>query len=349
MKCRVTWLLAGVLALAGLGLCVNVWMSAMGRTSPQPQTEQVSGQEHAAPQVIANPQQINKARTEPATPRPAFSETVAALVDNLRENYRSGTLPVRIRLQDQLDRYWEENPPAPGELLGLVGDASLPVELRTYFARTFANRVKMWAYSEEENEAALAQLRAIVASGSEEAKFRADLANVLTTVDPSDAAVQAITPLLSAADTQAVVSAVSALTKTTNPLAIEAAYQFVQNDEELLKTNPRALLAALGPLSTTDHDVTPMLNHVIQQTDDFKSYAGAVQCLIHAKSSLAVLESITTAYAAAHRFPQQAAQADHLCRAAAGKHAQYFEEKRDAVNAASAAVIQRLLQPEDKR
>lgn len=348
MKRRSTLGLIAMLVLAGLGAWI-FFGKGDGRIRAQPEPQ---------PQAVAIPQAQPATRGEPtagqAVARDSTTPTMAtstgdALIQTLAKSYQSGALPVRIRLQDQLSRHWDENPPAAAELLALVGDRSLPAEMRTYLARTFANRVRVQAYSEGEQEAALAQMRALVSSEAEDAVLRADLANVLTTIDPSDEAVKAVTPLLSQSDTQAVIKAVNALSKTTNPLAIEAAYEFAQNDEALLKSNPTALLAALAPLSTTDKDVTPMLNRIIQQTDDFKLYAGAVQCLIHAKPTPAVLDSIATAYAATQRFPQYTEQARHLCRAAAQKHAHLFRANPSAVKAVSASTLESLLNLEDKK
>lgn len=203
------------------------------------------------------------------------------------------------------------------------------------------------AFTEEEKKAALVELREMVASGAEDPIFRADLANVLTTIDDSDAAVQAVAPLLQEADPPTVLKAIVALTHTTNPQAIQAAYAFVQNDEELLRKNPQALLAALGPLATTDNDVTPMLNRIIQQTDDFTLYAGAVQCLIHAKPTPAILESIAQAHAAVQRFPQYAAQAEQMCRTAARKHARFFQQNRARYDATTVKSIESLIKEGD--
>lgn len=292
-----------------------------------------------APQVPAGEQEESGSSESPSR----------AILRDLGRTYETGFIPVRIRLQDQLNRYWEENPPTAEELVRLVGESSLPRDLRTYLARTFANRVKMRAYSDEEKETAFAELRGMVAAEGEDSLLRADLANVLTTIDNGDGAVNAVAGLLGDSNPQAVQRAVAALTHTTNPLAIEAAYEFVQDDERLLNENPTALLAALAPLSTTDKDVTPMLNRILRQTDDFKLYAGAVQCLIYAKPTVAVLESIAQAYTESKRFPQHAAQAEQMCRAAARRHTKYFHENKGDVEAKYQLIIEDVLKQESSK
>jgi xanthine/CO dehydrogenase XdhC/CoxF family maturation factor len=338
MKRRSTLGLFAILVLAGLG----AWMflskgdARVGTLSePQPQATAIS----EAQPATRNEPTVRPAKTGEPTTSAVQTSHVDALIQTLARSYQSGTLPVRIRLQDQLSRHWDDNPPSAAELLALVGNRSFPPEMRTYLARSFANRVKMRAYSDDENAAAFTELRSMVTSEDEDSLLRADLANVLTTIDDSDEAVEVVAGLLDDENPQAVRKAVSALTHTMNPLAIEAAYEFVQDDERLLKENPTALLAALAPLSTTDKDLTPMLNRIVRQTDDFKLYAGAVQCLIHAKPTVAVLESIAQAFNESKRFPQHAAQAEQMCRAAAGKHARFFNENRVSVDGAKAGIF----------
>lgn len=272
-----------------------------------------------------------------------------SLIIDIARTYQTKALPVRIRLQDQLSRYWDANPPSAAELVALVGDEAMPSELRVYLARTFANRVKMRVYSDEEKESAFSDLRNMVKAEDQDSFFRAELANVLTTIDDSDAAVEAAATLLQADNPEAVQKAVAALTHTTNPKAIEAVYQFVQNHEQLLKDNPAALLSALVPLSTTDKDVTPILNGIIQQIEDFKLYAGAVQCLLHAKPTVAVLESIAQAYAESKRFPRHAEQAEQMCREATKRHERYFEENKEFTTEATRQAIENILQKEGAR
>lgn len=353
---RNAYRLAAALILLGIG-GVAIWRGNREGAVPTPGGAEISGGTKTSDALVTN-RNVARATGQHATKKSAIidSETpkdmdraddqtdpIKPILRDLARTYETGVVPVRIRLQDQLSRYWEENPPSAEELIGLVGDQTLPPELRTYLARTFANRVKMRAYSDEEKVAAFAELRELVTSADEDSLLRADLANVLTTIDDSDEAVEAAAGLLDDGNPKAVQKAVAALTHTTNPLAIEVAFEFVQDDEQLLNENPTALLAALAPLSTTDKDITPMLNHIIRQTDDFKLYASAVQCLIHARPTVAVLESIAQAYTESKRFPQHAAQAEQMCRAAARRHMRFFNENRASFNGVKAGVIDGLM------
>ena len=355
MRWNREFIIIGVILLAVLGfLALFINREATGENSAAGRSHVASAPSADSSDLDATPSQDHDSYPElRGVSEPVFStvegEGLQAVFQDLAKCYQFGVLPVRIRLQDQLNQQWELNPPAATVLLGAVADRSFPLKMRSYLARIFANQVKKQTYAEEEVKVGNTLLRDLILKEDEDAMLRAELANTLTMIDSSDEAVRAVTPLLSDTNTQVVVSAVNALTKTTNLLAIEAAYQFVRNDTNLVEANPIALLAALGPLSTTDKDVSPILDRLIQQTDDFKIYVGAIQCLIHAKSALPVLEVIAAAYDSAERFPEHSAQARRLCALAAQKHVEYFRNNSSASGRSSPWSIEQLLNSEDQK
>lgn len=347
MKNRRTWIVGVLIGAGALGLYLGIVIkspSAASLAYPHTQAVETPDDARLAQGGASKPNEPPKRQPDRACVASTNSEaakegkgseapdSVKAYLRDLARTYDTRALPVRIRLQDQLNRYWDANPPAISELIGLAGDRTLPPDLRIYLVHTLANRVKLRAYSEEEFDTALAGLRNMVTSDEEDSGFRSDLANVLTTIDDSEAAVEAVASLLSSTNSQTVAKSVVALTHTTNPLAIETVYTFAQDAERLLAENPNALFAALGPLATTDKDMTPALNHILQNAEDFKLYAGAVQCLIQARPTVAVLESIGNAYAAKQRFTQHAEQIQYLCRAALLKHSKFYEANKDTLS-----------------
>lgn len=298
---------------------------------------------------------LSQVRPVPPSPWPvndasptSFVRNVIAvepLLDDLRAAYAANNLPVRIRIQDQLSKAWEANPPTTTALLNQIRDNQSPSEYRIYFAKALANRIKMQMYGESEIATAVAELRSIIGSASDPPAFRVDLANILTSVDQSGRAVQAIAPLLSESDDETAVKAVAALCRSTNELAVECVLAFAKTDD-LLKTKPLALLSALGPLSTTTNDVSPLLTQIVGTTDDFRIYAGAVQCLISARSSSGVLDAIAESVNAASRFPNQHAQSIRLCAAAARKHERFFQEHKTGLDTGTLDTFDELLKTE---
>ena len=268
------------------------------------------------------------------------------LLDDLKGAYVASNLVVRIRIEDQLSRVWETNPPTVETLLHEIRDNQAPAEYRIYFAKVLANRVKMQAYAEAEVIRAFAEIRSIIGGGLDALAFKADLANILTSVDHSGDAVKAIAPLLQTPEDETAVKTVAALCRSTNSMAVQTVYEFVQTDD-LFKTKPLALLAALGPLSTTTNDVAPIINRIIQQTADFRVFAGSVQCLMSAPSSNEILESIADAACASSRFPQNAHAISTLCRNAVRRHIKYFEEHKEQLDSQIVIAIEKLLRSED--
>jgi hypothetical protein len=271
--------------------------------------------------------------------------SVATLLNELRAAYSANNLPVRIRIEEMLSKVWATNPPPIGVLGETIADSAAPADYRLYFAKVMANKFKMGGYDTNDVARGLIQLRSLVAADKEEPAFRADLANVLTRVDQSAEAVRAVALLLVIEDDRLTAGAVAALCHSTNSEAIMEVLNFSM-DENLLKTKPLALMAALGALATTTSDVTPMLNRIIKDTDDFKMFAGAFQCLIHARSSMAVLEAIVQAHSSVPRFPMELARTEQMCRAAAQRHAQFFTMKQDELDPRIAQAFSALLKKE---
>ena len=268
------------------------------------------------------------------------------LLDDLRTAYETSNLAIRIRIEDQLSKAWETNPPTAETLLHEIRDSQAPAEYRIYFAKALANRVKMQAYTEAEVAGILAELRSIIGNGSDTPAFKADLANILTSVDHSADAVKVIAPLLQTPEDAIAVKTVAALCRSTNSMAVQTVYEFAKTDD-LLKTKPLALLAALGPLSTTTNDVVPIINRIIQQTADFRVFAGSVQCLMFAPSSKEILESIADAACASSRFPQNTQEIGSLCQNAMRRHVKYFKEHKEQLDSTAVIAIETLLRSED--
>ncbi|ABW67976.1 hypothetical protein [Desulfosudis oleivorans] len=266
------------------------------------------------------------------------------LLENLRSSFGTGTIASQIRLQHQLSQYWESNPPSAEELTSLISDTKAPEAFRIYLAKVLRNKIKKQSFSTEATSNTYSKMRDIIANAANRPDFRAKLANVLTTVDQSDETVRAVTPLL-LLDDESAAKAVSALCNTTNPLAVDTLYDFVTSSQDLMKTKPRALMAALPPLSTTDKDVLPVVNRVVNTTKNFDLYRSAIQALIHSKSSPAVLESIAKAFDVAPRFGKRQAQAELLSKAAARQHVQLFRGIKNELDTNTTETIEKLVGP----
>lgn len=280
---------------------------------------------------------------EPVRPDVSMSpDHGAELLDALQSSFDSRSLTSQIRLQQQLKKYWESNPPSAEELVGLISDTSAPSAFRIYMAKVFRNRVKMQSYDAGAVSVSTAAMRSVIADSENDSVFRAELATILTTVDHNDATIRAVAPLLMENDESAAM-AVSALCNTTNQLAIEVLYDFLTNDENLLESKPQALMEALRPLSTTDKDLLPIVNYIFSNTLEFAYYQNAIEVLIHTPSSAAVLKSIAMASSAAQRFKNQQMQAEYLCRVAAQQHIQLFRLNHNKLDAATVKAIEKLL------
>ena len=288
---------------------------AAPRAIPHQEPEPTGGQVDRATRLGTQPVAISE---EPPSPTLQAGQTARekALLQALSASFDSGSLASRIRLQSELNQYWQEHPPSADQLCMLIANNSAPPALRIYIAKVFRNQVKRRSFDEAATSNAYRHIRGVIADDAGNPEFRADLANVLTTVDQSDETIQAVTPLLSSSDVVAA-KAVSALCHSTNPLAIDAVYAFATDNPDLAKTKPSALAAALAPLSTTDRDIVPTISHVVTSTDDFDLYRAAVQSLIRLPPSSAALAAISHAHAAAPSFGDQQPVAEHLCRVAA--------------------------------
>ena len=264
-----------------------------------------------------------------ATPQAGSSDREKQLLQALSASFDSGSLASCIRLQNDLSQYWQENAPTADQLTTLIADEDAPPAFRIYIAKVFRNDVKRRSFEETAISNAYQNIRGVIADDAGDPEFRADVANVLTTVDQSDETIQAVTPLLSSSDTVAT-KAISALCHTTNPLAIDAVYTFATDNPDLANTKPNALAAALPALSTTDREIVPTISHVVTSTANFDLYRAAVQSLIRLPPSSAALAAISQAHAATPRFGTRQPVAEQLCRVAAEQHLKRLRRQEGA-------------------
>jgi hypothetical protein len=339
----------GVVAVAMVVLFATKVYRAPVAERKEPQDKAVSSSENFVSDDMGALREKKKTQASEVARDTGKTNSVSApesLLKALHASYESGGVVSRIRLQEDLKQLWQQNPPSAQDLTELIGDEDAPAEFRVYIAKVFRNEVKRRKFDADATNEAFASLRRLVADDNWSADFRADLANILTTVDQSDETIRAVSPLLEQNDAVAV-KAVSALCNTANPLAIDTLHAFVTENPEIIETNPRALAAALPPLATTEKDVLPVIERAVNETDDFDLYRAAVQALMHTESSPAVLDAVAQAYAAAPRFGARQKHAEHLCQAAARKHSRYFESNKDRIDRGTEPVIEGMLQPED--
>lgn len=271
------------------------------------------------------------------------SETIKQL-ESLKQSYRPGGLPSRIRIHDQLSKLFAAQLPSVEQMFSLISDADAPEEYRIYFAKVLRNQIKRRAYNDNELSVAIERMQNIVRLESDAALFRSKLAMILTTVDQSDKTIQTVLPLLKNVNDETAARAVAALCNTTSPLAVESLYNFVQNYADLQQTKPNALASALAPLSTVkNYDIVPIVQDVLSSTDNFDLMRTSLQCLIRVPSSQSVVEAVVTAYDSSNKMPPQKRSYLHfLCRTTLKKHSKFIQKNKSVLNQVLIEKIQQI-------
>lgn len=350
---RIIWISAGIVCIFGVGIVIS---KISGRFDTKQKSElsakPTTGQEATASPKAAGGEQGNattNSQPQAAAQRSNSPADIAKIIAGLKDTYRPGGLPARIRIQAELDAVWATNPPTALLLTELIKDESAPTEFRLYFAKVAKNYIKSRAFDETALTAALSDVRAVLlGENNQPGIFRAELAVVLTAVDQSDKTINAVAPLLNTTNDDQALRAVSALASTTSTLAQDSLLQFVQQADAPLEQRPKALMAALAPLTSTHpNQIVPILAQVAQKTEDFKTYSAALFCLGRAPSSQAVLEAIASSFDSASRFTTNRARAQQLCRSAAQHHTRFAAENNSALPANLSTRFNRVLQTQE--
>ncbi len=206
--------------------------------------------------------------TEPATPAPPVDGAEATLLAKVRAAFTDDHSPAqRIRAQSMLSKAWAAGVPHP-LMIQEIGDQEAPPMYRSYLARWLRNEIKRDPSIVDANVADA--IRKMVRETTDSFEARSAIARALIDVAPSDRMVAAITPLLFEARTDVeATGVVTTLSRTKNTLATDALKDFVQAHQDNPNKFPKALAAAVLPLSyRTDLPLTDLLSTLASHATD---------------------------------------------------------------------------------
>jgi len=215
----------------------------------------------------------------------------------LRESYRVGGLPARIRLQSELSDRWENQVPTAIEVIEQIADKAAPPEHRVYVAHLFRNLTKMDRVEAKEAADVVDRMLSIVGDSKEDPLLRGQLAVTLANFDKSSAAVRSAATLLDVPSDDAGYMAATALRHTASDQAAKALYEFLKRDIAKLDQKPRTASAALLALTGYGKlDIVPITKDILNQTEVPELFLGTLTSLAKSKSSTAVVDALVAAY-----------------------------------------------------